>query len=185
MEMEASGGVEPQEGGPPPGSGIADGLLHELDPASIAVGTIVGWIVACILSAGIAAGLLVLWLSVPWPRPALLAATAGGALACLALAVIAVKLPPIEHRYVRYRLDQVGLEIRRGILWRAVISVPRSRVQHTDVNQGPIERRFGLATLVVHTAGTQSSSVQLGGLARETAFAIRDELLAATAEPPR
>jgi len=56
-------------------------------------------------------------------------------------------------------------------------TVPRSRIQHTDVSQGPLQRPFGLATLTVHTAGTQFAAVPLSGLAKEVAEAIRDQLI--------
>jgi hypothetical protein len=69
------------------------------------------------------------------------------------------------------------LEIRRGVWWRSVVTVPLSRVQHTDVNQGPLQRRFDLSTLVVHTAGTQHATVKLEGLGKEVAESVRDELL--------
>ena len=35
-------------------------------------------------------------------------------------------------------LDEDGLEYEHGWLWRHHISVPRSRIQHTDVTQGPL-----------------------------------------------
>ncbi len=50
-------------------------------------------------------------------------------------------------------------------------------MQHTDVSQGPIERLFELSTLIIYTAGTEHASISLGGLARETAFLIRDHLI--------
>ena len=56
--------------------------------------------------------------------------------------------------------------------------MPRSRIQHTDVSQGPYQRRFGLATLVVYTAGTEHASIAIEGLRHETALAFRDALLA-------
>jgi hypothetical protein len=68
--------------------------------------------------------------------------------------------------------------IRSGVWFQHVRTVPRARVQHTDVERGPIERRYGLATLVVHTAGHQDSEIRLEGLAHATAVAIRDHLLA-------
>jgi len=85
--------------------------------------------------------------------------------------------PPLEYRFAAYRVDGNGLEIRRGVYFRAVINVPRSRVQHTDVAQGPLQRRFGLATLIVHTAGNESAVVELPGLTHDIALAIRDHLL--------
>ena len=63
------------------------------------------------------------------------------------------------------------------MIWRSVVSVPQTRVQHTDVSQGPLERALGLATLIIHTAGTQNASVSLGGLRREDAQRIRDYLV--------
>ena len=57
------------------------------------------------------------------------------------------------------------------------MTVPLSRVQHTDVNQGPLQRRFSLSTLVVHTAGNRHAIVKLEGLGKEVAEGVRDELL--------
>jgi membrane protein YdbS with pleckstrin-like domain len=54
--------------------------------------------------------------------------------------------------------------------------VPRSRIQHTDVGQGPIEGRLGLAHLTVYTAGTHQASTTLAGIRYERALAIRKEL---------
>lgn len=83
----------------------------------------------------------------------------------------------LAHARTAWRLTAELLEIRRGVWWRSVVTVPLSRVQHTDVNQGPLQRRFGLATLVVHTAGTQYATVSLEGLGKEVADSVRDEML--------
>ena len=85
--------------------------------------------------------------------------------------------PSKAYTYASYRLDDDGLEIRRGVIWRGIVNVPRTRVQHTDVSQGPIERSHGLSTLVVHTAGTEHAMVVLPGLSREDALSLRDQLL--------
>jgi membrane protein YdbS with pleckstrin-like domain len=99
--------------------------------------------------------------------------------------VLAVLWPPLSYRRLRWRLDAAGLHLRRGVLWRSDITVPRSRVQHTDVSQGPFARLFGLASLVVYTAGTEHSEVALPGLRHATACAIRDFLIAAGADEDR
>ena len=57
------------------------------------------------------------------------------------------------------------------------VLVPRSRVQHLDVERGPLERQFALATLVVHTAGTQTAALRLSGLDDHDAVALRDALI--------
>jgi membrane protein YdbS with pleckstrin-like domain len=74
-------------------------------------------------------------------------------------------------------VDGRGIEIRRGVVWRKVINVPRSRVQHTDVSQGPLERVHGLGTLAIYTAGTDHAEVSLHGLDHQTSLRIRDHLL--------
>ena len=167
---------------PPPGSTLADGRLHELDPASVDVDTIVSWIGAGMVAIPVTLGALLMWTLAPWPLALKIVLSVAGLLIVCGLALLALKWPPIEHRYTRWRLDSIALEIRRGVVWRAVIDVPISRVQHTDVKQGPIQRRFGLATLVVHTAGSENASVELGGLRRETALELRDALLAHSEE---
>jgi uncharacterized protein len=80
-------------------------------------------------------------------------------------------------RRTRFRLDAHGLEIHRGVFWRHEIRVPRSRVQHTDVACGPIDRQLGLATLKVFTAGTRMASVDLDGLPAARAAELRAALL--------
>jgi membrane protein YdbS with pleckstrin-like domain len=65
------------------------------------------------------------------------------------------------------------------VLWRSVIDVPRSRIQHSDVSQGPLERRFGLATFSVYTAGMRHAGVRLHGLAHDRALALRELLMQA------
>jgi membrane protein YdbS with pleckstrin-like domain len=80
-------------------------------------------------------------------------------------------------RRVRYALLGEGLRIRRGLCFWHEIVLPRSRVQHLDLERGPIERHLGLATLVIHTAGTRMNAVRLAGLDQQRAQALRDALL--------
>jgi uncharacterized protein len=85
--------------------------------------------------------------------------------------------PAAAHRNYRWRFGEQGLEIKRGVWFRQEVSVPRARVQHTDVHQGPLLRKFGLAKLIVHTAGTRDATVELEGLNIETARSLRDHLV--------
>ena len=85
--------------------------------------------------------------------------------------------PPIRYRHSTWRLNQSGMEIRRGVFWRHRIAVPVARVQHVDVSQGPIQRMFDLGTLTIHTAGTKNSAVELEGLRHDVALQVRDQLI--------
>lgn len=86
----------------------------------------------------------------------------------------------LKHWYLKYSylLNDDCLAIRRGVFWRHQIAVPVSRVQHVDVNSGPLDRRYGLAKLVVNTAGTHYAQTSLPGLTVDVAHRLRDQLLA-------
>ena len=123
---------------------IADGIERRLDPRVMALARTSAWIFNAVVMAGGFLALLISWLAagptlagVAWRAAAWLGPAA-------ALTWLAERWPQIDYRYTSYRVDDLGIEIRRGVFWRAVINVPRSRVQHTDVSQGPLERRFGL-----------------------------------------
>ena len=86
--------------------------------------------------------------------------------------------PEAYYRRLRFGIDASGIAIERGIFWRSRITVPRVRVQHTDVSQGPLQRRFGVGTLKLYTAGSRYTKIELPGLAHAEALALRDALLA-------
>lgn len=93
----------------------------------------------------------------------------------LGLAALTV-LPPRRYNSWGYAEGDDELHIRHGLWTRVRTAVPFARVQHIDVAQGPVERRFGLARLILHTAGTRSASIPLPGLAHEDAEAMRDRI---------
>jgi membrane protein YdbS with pleckstrin-like domain len=97
----------------------------------------------------------------------------------LLLALIAIFLLPRRRwRAWGYREEEDELHVRHGLLVRFRTVVPFGRVQHIDVAQGPIERRFGLATLILHTAGTRGAAVPLPGLPHDEAERMRDRIRA-------
>jgi membrane protein YdbS with pleckstrin-like domain len=85
-----------------------------------------------------------------------------------------VATPRRIYDRLRYRLSERLLQVVRGWLFHVDTIVPLVRVQHIDVTRGPIEKMFGVATLVVHTAGTHNSVVTLPGLSPDRAAEIRD-----------
>jgi membrane protein YdbS with pleckstrin-like domain len=85
-----------------------------------------------------------------------------------------VVAPQRVYRRLHFRLTERMLQVVRGWLFHVDTVVPLVRVQHIDVTRGPLEKIFGVATLVVHTAGTHNSVVTLPGLAPERAAQIRD-----------
>ena len=94
--------------------------------------------------------------------------------AAFLLVVWALWSPGRRYRSWGYRVEDEELHIRHGLWTRIRTIVPFGRVQHIDVAQGPIERQFGVARLILHTAGTRSSAVGLPGLESAEAERIRD-----------
>lgn len=150
---------------------------QSLDPRYITVERIAGAILGLCV-AGVAVLGFGIWLIAAWPPGWIYWVSLAGlgvALSLLTWAIIG--LPAAEHRRASWRISESGLEIRRGIFWRQEITVPRARVQHTDVRQGPLQRQYGIAKLVVHTAGTVAASVELSGLSLPIAKWLRDTLI--------
>ena len=75
-----------------------------------------------------------------------------------------------------YDMGQDRLRVVRGMMFRHDTVVPFGRVQHLDVEQGPLERVFGIARLVLHTAGTHNASVTLAGLGHQRALEMRETI---------
>lgn len=151
---------------------------RRLDVRKIDLDRAVGWIATTVLSFGWLFVALIVGLvsadAPAWLRvaPALLwlPFTAG-------MAWLSYRWPVVEYRHSRYRIDERLIEIETGVIWRSSIAVPRSRVQHLDVTQGPLQRRHGLGVLSIYTAGTEHSLVTLPGLGYEVAQWLRDRLL--------
>lgn len=87
------------------------------------------------------------------------------------LIIFLVVLPPIRYMRWRYELSGDFLDIARGILWKKRFIIPFIRVQHTDTQQGPILRAFGLSSVTIATAAGNHS---IPGLDSETAELLRD-----------
>ena len=103
----------------------------------------------------------------------------GGALP-VAVIVVAISVvttvPQRIYSRLRYRLTGQVLQVLRGWLFHTDTVVPLVRVQHLDVTRGPLDKLFGTASLVVHTAGTHNSIVALPGLSPERAAEMRDAI---------
>ena len=97
----------------------------------------------------------------------------------LLLLIWTVVSPGMAWRRWRFSIDEELLLARHGIVVHEQKAIPISRLQHVDLTRGPIERLFGLATLVVYTAGTEGASFRLPGLAAQRAEELRDAILAA------
>jgi len=148
---------------------LADAAIHQVEPAyrsALRVHAAIFWIPAFI-------GALV-------ADRFLLAETPIGGLAPVLAAAIGLSAviiaPDRIYRRLGYAIDGRILRTVRGWLFHTDTIVPFVRVQHIDVTRGPVEKLFGIASLVVHTAGTHNSIVTLPGLSPSRAAEIREAI---------
>ena len=170
--------VGPPVSKPPPAEPpFEPATVRRLDPDFVPFQRVIGWIVTAVMSVGLLVIAVVVWLQADLSGLASVLLLPGWLVATLGIAWLFYAWPAVHYRHVSYVLDAEGIEIRTGVWWRQIISVPRSRVQHIDVSQGPMERSYGLGRLVVYTAGTNHSRVELAGLSHAVALALRNYLL--------
>jgi membrane protein YdbS with pleckstrin-like domain len=76
-----------------------------------------------------------------------------------------------------YALRELDLHYASGLFFRKVVSQPITRIQHIELKRGPIERKAGLATLQVFSAGGEMHTFQIPGLPVDTAQQLRQFIL--------
>ncbi len=155
----------------------ADGPMHMLDRRVVTY-----WLVSGLFSSLIMGALLIVvaynigdepattWIQIL--RVAVLVLTG-------VMLVWALVSPALAYARWRYRVDPELLRMRYGIFFHEERTIPINRLQHVDLSRGPIERLFGLATLVVFTAGNEGSAFRVPGLRVSVAEPLRDQILAA------
>ncbi|MDO5661878.1 MAG: PH domain-containing protein [Brachybacterium sp.] len=81
-------------------------------------------------------------------------------------------LTPRRVRAIGYRDREEDLVVASGLMFRSVAVTPYGRIQSVEINEGPIERRFGLCTLSFTTASTTADG-GIPGLERAEAERLR------------
>ena len=110
--------------------------------------------------------------------PLLLGVLPSLAAAALFVALVGVA-PGLRWRRWRYEIREEEVDLQRGIFWVSRTLVPLARIQHVDTRQGPLQRRFGLATVVFYTAAGPN---EIPELSAPVAAAVRDRIAELTRE---
>lgn len=93
----------------------------------------------------------------------------------VALTVFLIVIIIRQARAIGYAERPDDLLIRRGIMFHRATVVPYGRLQFVDVDSGPIDRMFGLASVKLHTASAATDAA-IPGLPRAEADRLRDSL---------
>ena len=101
-------------------------------------------------------------------------------LAVLVLGTVTVGVAPgLRWRMWRYEIRPDEIDLQRGILWIERTLVPLARIQHVDTRQGPLQRRFGLSTVVFYTAAGPN---RIPELSTPIAAEVRERIAVLTGE---
>lgn len=142
--------------------------VRQLDPAIVRVWSLLGALASGPL---LVAGLIAT--AVTGGHPIGWAVLAAGIIAVVIVAGVA---PRLRYRYFRWGVDDGVLRIHDGVLWRSEAAVPVFRIQHIDLEQGPLDRWAGLQQLTVHTAAP-AADAELPGIRADEAAVLRTHLL--------
>ncbi|MBS4161367.1 MULTISPECIES: PH domain-containing protein [Bacillus] len=140
---------------------------NQISREGVKVWKISAAITSCILFL-MAAGLFTLTVFFKWP----LWIGILGAVLWLGISVIIIFIiPNIRHRIWRYEVHENEIDIQHGIFVVTRVIVPMVRVQHVDTSQGPLLRKYNLASVQITTAATTHS---IPALDMEEADQLRD-----------
>lgn len=73
-----------------------------------------------------------------------------------------------------YGLRDKDIIYQNGVIIQQTSICPFNRIQNSSVSSGPFERKYGLATLHLYTAGTSGADIHIKGLKEETAQEIKE-----------
>ena len=79
----------------------------------------------------------------------------------------------VRYWHFRFRQDERGVYIRRGVFKKEQLDVEYDRIQGINVDQSPIFRLLGLVTVRFDTAGSTEQEGHLPAVTREYAEALR------------
>jgi len=78
---------------------------------------------------------------------------------------------------IGYAVREHDLLRRSGLFWQKEVVQPLRRVQHVELTRGPIEKRVGLASISLFSAGSGRATFTIPGLKLITAARLRRYVL--------
>ncbi len=81
--------------------------------------------------------------------------------------------PEIQYKRWGYYIGEDKVEIKKGIVFITIETIPIIRIQHITSSRGPIDRKFNLATVEMSTA---SGKFEIVGLREELGIEISERL---------
>lgn len=100
----------------------------------------------------------------------------------LLLAIIHKLAQLLSFRFRAFAVREHDIVYQQGWLIRKKEFCPLSRIQHCSVNAGIFERKYGLATLEVFTAGSNGADISIKGLTTAQATLLKEMIIQKTGQ---
>ncbi|MBB1388666.1 PH domain-containing protein [Shewanella sp. SG44-6] len=104
-----------------------------------------------------------------------------GLVSATLLAAIIIKLIHLKASKIAYGLFKHEMVLREGLFWISTTALPYTRLQHVNLSQGPLERKYNLVTLKCFSAGSGLAEIDLPGINADLAEHLRQHLLSQAA----
>jgi len=77
----------------------------------------------------------------------------------------------------RFALRDKDVVLKTGLMNHRLAIIPINRIQHVELHRPFLDRKYGLATMAIYTAGASSVDAQIHGLVEEDAIRIQAFIL--------
>ncbi len=101
----------------------------------------------------------------------------GTALIFLVILAVMLAVTGKIYEFMGYAIRENDICMRRGLFFKKYVVVPFNRIQHITVEQGPLARAFGLASLKVYSAAGNDNDFVLNGITKERADEMKQFIL--------
>jgi len=91
----------------------------------------------------------------------------------LSFAIVFFAWPGISVPRQGYAVRDKDIVFKKGVAWRFITAVPYNRIQHVETSDTALDRKFGLASLKLFTAGGSGGDLKIHGISAETAEQLR------------
>jgi putative membrane protein len=131
---------------------------------------------ACIVQKFVRAMFIPLVLFVVKSNKIALVYTAFGLLAALVLSLIYAYFYYLNFTFY-LNPEKQEFVIDKGVFGRKHLNIPVAKIQQVNINQGILQQLFGVYSLQIDTAGTESKEVNIKAINGEIAYALKEHLL--------
>ncbi len=80
------------------------------------------------------------------------------------LAFVLIFVAKAYFRRKKFKIAEKNVSFQEGLFYQKETVVPFARIQHIEIDEGPLERFFKIATLSIYTAGDSGRDLKISGL---------------------